>query len=59
MKKILTKAVTLTATATMLISTIPFTAASALAGEKKYPAIATYNEIGSTNTNIYDELEDR
>lgn len=58
MKKILTKAVTLTATATMLISTIPFTAASALAGEK-YPAIATYNEIGSTNTNIYDELEDR
>lgn len=32
MKKILTKAVTLTATATMLISTIPFTAASALAG---------------------------
>lgn len=32
MKKILTKAVTLTANATMLISTISFTAASALAG---------------------------
>ncbi len=56
MKKTMTKAVTLTATATMLIGTIPFTATSVLAGEK-YPAIATYNEIGQAQTNIYDELE--
>ncbi len=54
MKKRFTKAVTITATV-MLIGTMPFTAKGVLAGEK-YPAIATYNDIATQQTTIYDEL---
>ena len=56
MKKNFTRTVTITATA-MLIGTMPFTATGVLATESKYPAIATYNEIATPQTIIYDELE--
>ena len=56
MKKNFTRTVTITATA-MLIGTMPFTATGVLATENKYPAIATYNEIATPQTTIYDELE--
>ena len=56
MKKTMLKAVTLTATAAMLMGTLSFTATGVLAGEK-YPAIATYNELGTAQADIYDELE--
>lgn len=56
MKKTMLKAVTLTATAAMLMGTLSFTATGVLAGEK-YPAIATYNELGTAQVDIYDELE--
>ena len=56
MKKTMLKAATLTATAAMLMSTLSFTATGVLAGEK-YPAIAAYNELGTAQADIYDELE--
>lgn len=56
MKKTMVKAATLTATAAMLMGTLSFTATGVLAGEK-YPAIATYNELGTAQADTYDELE--
>ena len=56
MKKTMLKAATLTATAAMLMGTLSFTATGVLAGEK-YPAIATYNELGTAQADTYDELE--
>ena len=56
MKKTMLKAVTLTATAAMLMGTLSFTATGVLAGEK-YPAIATYNELDTTQSGVYDKSE--
>ena len=56
MKKTMLKAVTLTATAAMLMGTLSFTATGVLAGEK-YPVIATYNELDTTQSGVYDKSE--